>query len=160
VTTLEVARGVGSTVIYTVEGEKGWYKEAAKADPCQALFTVYDHSDLMPIGTTGLTNIDHRHGTATFGITLGERRGRGLGTEATQLVLDCAFTVLGLHTVDLRVFAWNRAAIRCYEKAGFHKAGLLRGAAVCMGRRFDVVIMDAIAEDFTGSVLAADLVPE
>jgi len=28
-----------------------------------------------------------------------------------------------------------------------------------MGRRFDVVIMDAIAKEFTGSVLA-DLIPE
>jgi diamine N-acetyltransferase len=90
---------------------------------------------------------------------LGERRGQGLGTEATRLALDWAFTVLGLHNVDLRVFAWNRAAVRCYEKAGFRRAGLLRGGAVCLGRRFDVVIMDAIAEEFTGSVLAA-MVPE
>ena len=159
VTTLEVARGVGATVIYTVEAEKGWYEEAAKADPGRALFTIYDRSDLVPIGTAALTNIDHRHGAATFGIMLGERRGQGLGTEATRLVLDWAFTVLGLYNVDLRVFAWNRAAIHCYEKAGFHRAGLLRGGAVCMGRRFDVVIMDAIAEDFTDSLLA-DLIPE
>jgi RimJ/RimL family protein N-acetyltransferase len=74
-------------------------------------------------------------------------------------VLDWAFTVLGLHNVDLRVFAWNKQAIHCYEKVGFRRAGLLRGGAVCMGRRFDVVIMDAIAEEFTGSVLT-DLVPE
>ena len=88
VTTLEVARGVGATVIYTVEAEKGWYEEAAKADPGRALFTIYDRSDLVPIGTAALTNIDHRHGAATFGIMLGERRGQGLGTEATRLVLD------------------------------------------------------------------------
>jgi RimJ/RimL family protein N-acetyltransferase len=158
-TTLEVACGVGNTVIYTVEAESTWYEEAAKPDPGQALFTIYDRFDLVPIGTTGLTNIDHRHGTATFGIMLGERRGQGLGTEATRLMLDWAFTVLGLHNVDLLVFAWNRPAIRCYEKAGFRQIGRRRGGAVCMGRRFDVVIMDAIAEEFTGSVLA-DLVPE
>ena len=159
VTNLEVARGVGNTVIYTIEAEKVWYEQAAKPDPRQALFTIYERSDLLPIGTTGLTGIDQRHGVATFGIMLGERRGQGLGTEATRLALDWAFTVLGLHNVDLRVFAWNRAAVRCYEKAGFRRAGLLRGGAVCMGRRFDVVIMDAIAEEFTGSVLAA-MVPE
>jgi diamine N-acetyltransferase len=159
VTTLEVARGVGSTAIYTVEAEKGWYEQAAKADPGQALFTIYDRLDLVAIGTTGLISIDHRHGTATFGIMLGERRGQGLGTETTRLVLDWAFTVLGLHNVDLVVFAWNRPAIRCYEKAGFRQIGRRRGGAVCMGRRCDVVIMDAIAEEFTGSVLT-DLVPE
>lgn len=159
VTTLEVARGVGSTVVYTVEAERAWYEEAAKPDPRQALFTVYDRLDPAPIGTTGLTGIDHRHGTATFGIMLGERRGQGLGTETTRLVLDWAFTVLGLHNVDLVVFAWNKPAIRCYEKAGFRQIGHRRGGAVCMGRRFDVVIMDAIAEEFTGSVLT-DLVPK
>jgi hypothetical protein len=67
--------------------------------------------------------------------------------------------VLGLHNVDLVVFAWNKPAIRCYEKAGFRLIGRRRGGAVCMGRRFDVVIMDAIAEEFTGSVLTA-LIPE
>ena len=77
--TLEVARGLGNTIIYTVEGEKSWYEEAAKSDPGQALFTVYDRFDLVPIGTTGLIGIDHRHGAATFGIMLGERRGQGLG---------------------------------------------------------------------------------
>jgi diamine N-acetyltransferase len=158
ITTLEVARGLGNTTIYTVEAEKGWYEQAAKPDPGQAHFVVYDRFDLEPIGTTGLINIDHRHGTATFGIMLGERRGQGLGTETTRLVLDWAFTVLGLHNVDLVVFAWNRAAIRCYEKAGFREIGRRRGGAVCMGRRFDVVIMDAIAEEFTGSVLTG-LVP-
>jgi hypothetical protein len=45
-------------------------------------------------------------------------------------------------------------AIHCYKKAGIRRAGLLLGAAVCMGRRFDVVILDAIAEDFTDSLLA------
>jgi len=84
-TTLEVARGLGNTIIYTVEAEKGWYEQAG---PGQAPFTVYDRFDLEPIGTTGLINIDHRHGTATFGIMLGERRGQGLGTETTRLVLD------------------------------------------------------------------------
>jgi diamine N-acetyltransferase len=158
-TTLEVARGLGNTTIYTVEAEKGWYEQAAKPDPGQAHFVVYDRFDLEPIGTTGLINIDHRHGTATFEIMLGERRGQGLGTETTRLVLDWAFTVLGLHNVDLVVFAWNRPAIRCYEKAGFREIGRRRGGAVCMGRRFDVVIMDAVAEEFTGSVLTG-LVPE
>ena len=67
--------------------------------------------------------------------------------------------MLGLHNVDLVVFAWNKPAIRCYEKAGFRLIGRRRRGAVCMGRRFDVVSMDAVAEEFTGSVLA-DLVPE
>jgi diamine N-acetyltransferase len=160
VSTLEIARGVGTSSFYTVEAEQGWYDEMARSHPGQAFFTVYDRSDLEPIGTTSLAGIDHKNGTATFGILIGERRGQGLGTATTRLVLDSAFTVLGLHNVDLQVvFSWNRAAIRCYEKAGFREVGRRRGGVVTMGRRFDVVIMDAVADDFTGSVLG-DFVPD
>jgi diamine N-acetyltransferase len=129
ITTLEVARGLGNTIIYTVEAEKGWYEQAAKADPGQAHFLIYDRVDLEPIGKTGLANIDHRHGTATFGIMLGERRGQGLGTAATRLVLDWAFTVLGLHNVDLLIFAWNKPL-----SAATRRPASVRSAAAGAGR--------------------------
>ena len=47
--------------------------------------------------------IDRRNRTATFVIFIGETkaRGQGYGTETTRLVLDYAFTALGLHNVDL-----------------------------------------------------------
>jgi diamine N-acetyltransferase len=80
-----------------------------------------------------LVRIDHHAGTAEFGIALGERRNQGLGTEATRLVLDWAFTVLGLHNVLLVTFSWNLAAIRAYTNAGFREIGRRRGATVTMG---------------------------
>lgn len=36
-----------------------------------------------------------------------DARGRGVGTEVTRLVLDYAFTILGLHNVMLRVYSYN-----------------------------------------------------
>jgi hypothetical protein len=42
-----------------------------------ASFTVYDLSDGAPVGTAGLMSIDWRLSRATFGITIGERRGTG-----------------------------------------------------------------------------------
>jgi len=56
--------------------------------PDIADFTVYDRSDQAPIGFSSLFRIDHRNGTTDFGSFLGERRGKGLGTEATRLSLD------------------------------------------------------------------------
>lgn len=46
------------------------------------------------------------------------RRGRGLGTELTRLLLERAFRRLGARRVTLVVFPENRAALRAYEKAG------------------------------------------
>jgi RimJ/RimL family protein N-acetyltransferase len=155
----EVANGIGMYVVTTEEAERDWYEQASRARDGQTVFTIYDLEDLAPVGTASLVAVDHRSGRATFGILLGERRGQGLGTEATRLVLEWAFTVLGLYNVELRAWEWNRAALRAYAKAGFREVGRRRGATVFMGRRYDEVIMDAIAPEFEGKALSA-LIPE
>jgi RimJ/RimL family protein N-acetyltransferase len=155
----QVARGLGVRTVMTEEAERAWYDEASRPEANQVNFTIYDQDDLTPVGTTGLFGIDHYNARATFGIMVGERRGQGLGTEATRLVLEWGFTVLGLYNVELKVWEWNAAAIRAYTKAGFREIGRRRGAAVVMGRRFDEVLMDAIASEFDGSALAG-LVPD
>jgi hypothetical protein len=106
------------------------------------------------VGTALLVRVDQHAGTAEFGITIGERRSQGLGTEATRLVLDWAFTVMGLQNILLVTFSWNLPAIRACTRAGFREIGRRRGAAVTLGQRYDQVLMDAIAEEFTDSVLA------
>jgi hypothetical protein len=111
-------------------------------------------------GRWGLVRVDRHTGTAEFGITIGERRSQGLGTEATRLVLDWAFTVMGLHNILLVTFPWNLPAIRAYTKAGFREIGRWAGAVVSLGRRYDQVLMDAVADEFTDSVLAAQAPPE
>lgn len=156
---LEVSRGLGMRQVLTEEGERAWYQEFSRADPSRVSFTVYDLDDLAPVGTTSLFEIDPHNGTATFGIMIGERRGRGFGTEATRLMLEWGFTVLALYNIELRVWAWNQQAIRAYTRAGFRETGRRRGGAVSMGRRFDTVYMDAIAPEFKGSSLTG-LIPE
>lgn len=150
----EVMRGQGNTDVSTIEAVQAWYDQATSPSGREVHFTVYDLTDLTPVGTTLLVRIDHHQGTAEFGILIGERRGQGLGTEATRLTLDWGFTVLGLHNILLVTFSWNMAAIRAYEKAGFREIGRRRDAVVTLGRRFDQVLMDAIADEFTDSVLS------
>jgi diamine N-acetyltransferase len=118
-------------------------------------FVVYERATRRPIGLTGLRHINHVHRTAEFGIGIGEPdcRGKGYGTEATRLVLDYAFTLLGLHNVWLRVFAYNEWAIRAYRRAGFKELGRRREAHRVGGRAYDEVLMDCLATELSGSVL-------
>jgi diamine N-acetyltransferase len=113
-------------------------------------FAIYALPDLRPIGITNIRDFTNPHGTAEFGIAIGEAadRGQGLGTEATRLVLDYAFTVLGVYNVWLDTLAYNLGAIRAYEKAGFREIGRRRGGRMLAGRRYDVVLMDCIADEF------------
>lgn len=46
-------------------------------------------------------------------------RGKGIGQYVINELLDYAFTKLNAGTVELNVFDWNIAGIKCYEKCGF-----------------------------------------
>ena len=113
-------------------------------------FAIYTLPGLRPIGVMNLRDFSNPHGTAEFGITIGEAadRGQGYGTEAVRLLLQYAFTVLGVHNVWLDTPAYNTAAIRAYEKAGFREIGRRRGARLLAGKRHDIVLMDCVASEF------------
>jgi RimJ/RimL family protein N-acetyltransferase len=143
-----VSQPTTSTGIETEETEVAWFERASQAGaervPTQASFTVYDLSDDAAVGSTSLFDIDHLHGTGTFGIVIGERRGQGLGTDTTRLVLRWAWDVLGLHNVLLTVLPWNEAAVQAYRNAGFEELGLRRNAIWSRGERIDQLLMQAV----------------
>lgn len=48
-------------------------------------------------------------------------KGKGLCNPLMKLLLDYGFNILKQPVIELNVFDWNTAAIRCYEKAGLTK---------------------------------------
>jgi diamine N-acetyltransferase len=154
---LDVRHGIDYLGVATPESQEKWVDEnverGAKGKPEGIEFTVYDRRDSAPVGIAGLLEIVHTHGCAEFAIAMGERRGQGLGTEATRLVLDYAFHVLQLRNVLLETLDWNVAGLAAYERAGFRRIGVRRQAVMSRGRPTDVVIMDAVPQDFGASVL-------
>ena len=114
----------------TSESEAAWFEQAA-TNSTSVTYTVYELAGLRPIGTVSLRDIDHANRTATFGILIGEREewGKGYGTETTRLMLDYAFSVLGLNNVMLTVFSQNERGLRAYRRAGFGPVRVQLGAA-------------------------------
>ena len=129
---IEVRRGLDYLGVATPQTQEKWVDEnlerSAEHEPKVVEFTIYDRSDSAPVGTVGLLGISHAHGCAELGIVIGERRGQGLGTEATRLALDFAFGVLQLRNVMLETLDWNVAGLTAYERAGFRRIGVRRGA--------------------------------
>jgi RimJ/RimL family protein N-acetyltransferase len=125
---------------YVAGGQREWI-----------FFVIYERVGLRPIGATGLSHIKQTHRTAELGISIGEADcwGKGYGTEATLLLLDYAFTVLGLHNVMLDVVSYNERAIRTYHRAGFREIGRRRQSYRLGGRVYDQVFMDCVASDFS-----------
>jgi RimJ/RimL family protein N-acetyltransferase len=141
------------------EAELGWVEQALTSQ--DVIFTIYvlPRSDssatdqLHAIGNTNLFNVDLHNGTADFGILIGEPDawGKGYGTEATRLMLDYAFDVLGLHNVQLQVYSNNERAVR---------VGVRRAARKLGRERHDVIYMDAVASEHPHSHLYEVMHPE
>jgi RimJ/RimL family protein N-acetyltransferase len=102
------------------------------------------------IGSCAFSQLDGDNGSTLYHITIGEHDawGRGYGTEATQLMLDHAFTRLGLHRVGLTVFEYNERAIRSYESCGYVVEGRSREAVFRDGRYWDEIHMSVIADEW------------
>src|SRR5262245_21348178 len=103
------------------------------------------------IGMCALSQLDADNGSALFHITIGEKDawGRGYGSEATRLMIDHAFTGLGLHRIALTVFAFNERAIRSYRRVGFVVEGRAREAIWREGRWWDEISMSILDSDWT-----------
>lgn len=107
---------------------------------------IHERATDRLIGTCAFSQMDPDNGSALYHITIGERDawGRGFGTEATRLMLDHAFTVLGLHRVALAVFEFNERAIRSYASCGFLVEGRAREAIWRDGRWWDELGMSVL----------------
>jgi RimJ/RimL family protein N-acetyltransferase len=121
--------------------------------PGSVAYGIHERGSDRLIGLTTFSSLDADNGSVLFHITIGERDawGRGMGTEATRLMLWLAFERMGLHRVSLSVFAFNERAIRAYRRAGFVEEGRLRGAIARDGTWWDEVLMGILRDDWLAS---------
>jgi RimJ/RimL family protein N-acetyltransferase len=119
--------------------------------PDSLAMAIHVRADDRLIGTCALSQLDADNGSALFHITIGEKDtwGRGYGTDATRLMIDHAFTGLGLHRIALTVFAFNERAIRSYRSVGFVVEGRAREAIWREGRWWDEISMSILDSDWT-----------
>lgn len=104
------------------EAESWFGKVASNRQTREYLICLADGT---PIGNLSLVQISWRTGEAEVQIRIGEQQywDRGLGAEALLLLFEISFERMRLNSLYLRVFAFNKRAIRCYEKVGFRRRG-------------------------------------
>jgi [ribosomal protein S5]-alanine N-acetyltransferase len=72
------------------------------------------------VGTIGLTITSNEQRSAELGIVIGRAAwGKGIGTSAAHLVIEYAFSTLGLAEIQAEVLRRNLASRRLLEKVGF-----------------------------------------
>jgi RimJ/RimL family protein N-acetyltransferase len=128
----EVARLTGSInrtdEVLTLENLREWYGSRGEKDDRLDLAVVDRATDLL-VGEVVLNEWDRGSSSVNFRTLIGPAgRDRGLGTDATRLLLEYAFEHAQLHRVSLEVFEFNPRARHVYEKVGFIHEGTRREA--------------------------------
>ncbi len=111
---------------------------------------VVDKASGQCVGEVVLNDWNDGNRSCNFRTALGPRgRDRGLGTEATRLIVGYGFAQLGLHRIDLEVYSFNPRARHVYERVGFVAEGVLRDALRWDGGWIDATVMSILAPDWS-----------
>jgi RimJ/RimL family protein N-acetyltransferase len=134
---------------FTLESLENWYATRAEHDDRLDL-SIIERATGEWAGEVVLNELDVPNESCAFRIALQGPRfyGRGLGSEATRLVADYAFSVAGVHRVSLEVFAFNPRARHVYEQAGFVHEGTKRDALRWDGEWIDCHCMALLNRDW------------
>jgi aminoglycoside 6'-N-acetyltransferase len=99
---------------------------------------------------------DPRYRSAGLDVSLGAAwQGRGLGGEAIGLLVRHLVEDRGHHRLTIDPAADNEAAIRCYERVGFRRVGVMRQyERGDDGTWHDGLLLDLLADEWR--VLTAD----
>lgn len=140
--------GRGHEAGYTVPSGtpriKAWFDKVRVEHGKDAFYFVVSPIDADDfLGTAWLWNFGQRIGGAEFSIFIADpgRWGSGIGTDATNALLDFAFGYNDLHRVWLYTHVENERAQRSFAKAGFVKEGVLRQHYMGDGKLRDSVLM-------------------
>ncbi len=153
---LEVAIPLGDEAYLSLslESEQNHLAEDLRLQ--RPIFSIVDLANDQVIGRCVLFAIDQLNRRAMLGIVIGEKShwSRGYGQDALRLLLDYGFNLLNLNAISLGVFTFNERAIQAYRKVGFREVGLQRQARIIAGRKYDVLLMDILAEEFDAGRIA------
>ena len=128
-----------------------WYATRNDTDDRLDL-AVADKASGACVGEAVLNQWDPGSQSCNFRILIGPSgQNRGLGSEATRLIVGYGFDQLGLHRISLEVYAFNPRARRAYEKAGFRAEGVLRESLRYGGQWIDATVMSILAPEWLPS---------
>lgn len=133
----------------SIEDEEIWFQHMIQS---RDRTFVIETKEGRPIGNIGLIGMDYRNRKTDIGIMIGEKDAwdHGYGTDSMMVALRYLFEELNLNRIGLYVDVHNYRALRCYEKCGFFKEGIVRQYRYMDGRYIDSVQMSILRQDWKG----------
>lgn len=75
-------------------------------------------------------------------------QGQGIGSTASEIILDFSFRVLNLMRIEAEVVQSNEASLHLVRKLGFVEEGRLRKAKYIDGQYFDINVFGLLKEEW------------
>ncbi|MEM8857796.1 MAG: GNAT family protein [Chloroflexota bacterium] len=150
----ESMRLTGTQAEFTFEQVEAFCRRIETAeDRYDFAITEKNDGDSKYVGEVVLNDIDEDNRSASFRIALGnvQHFGKGLGTEATRLIVDFGFKQLNLHRIELEVFDFNPRAQHVYEKVGFKKEGVKRDVLLWEGKYQSAIVMSILEDEWSAN---------
>lgn len=147
----EIARLTGSVssseekVNVETERFRDVYEAWSRADD-RLVLGIVDNATGDLVGEAVLHGWDRYNHSCNFRtFVAADRHGRGLGTEATDLIVHHGLAEMSMHRITLQVYDFNPRARHVYEKVGFEHEGTGRDALLYDDEWVDVHYMAIIA---------------
>ena len=140
--------GLGSSSkVTTFESERAWLINNMDKKEQQFAIVLKEKDEL--IGNCGFVDINHLHQRGEVGLFIGEEenRSKGYGTEALSLLVEYGFNYLNLKNIMLKVFSFNKRAIKSYEKIGFKVLGKRTEDYYLNGKSYDEYFMEILRKE-------------
>jgi RimJ/RimL family protein N-acetyltransferase len=114
------------------------------------VFAVRLRADDRLVGQAALGEVSwmHRSAVIRLGIADPADRRQGFGGEALALLMRYAFDELNLHRLTAWTQEYNPQAVRFLERAGFVPEVRQRQALQRNGRRWDVIVLGLLREEW------------
>ncbi len=141
----EVMRGASGAILYpsTVDDEARAMGQNTSYTAGEYQFAVETLAGEKLIGKCGFTRVNWKNRLGEMAILIGEKehRGKGYGADAVQTLCRFGFGEMNLRKIKAVVFDFNQAALRCYEKCGFVREGVLKQEMYRDGAYHDVILL-------------------
>ena len=147
----EIMELLGNNFLFISETvDENWFQSYLRDRERNVRLSIIAEETGDYVGNVNLTSIHRVNRSAEYSILIGEKRywSKGIGSQATRLMLDHAFKDLNLNRIYLTVIRENVRALRLYRRLKFVEEGCQRQAIFKDGSYRDLIAMSILKGEF------------
>ena len=147
---MEWARSQPDNIASMESIEKDFEQDLKGENPHRRTFIIVEKKTGKSIGWATIRSWRLYSTTSDMGLVIAEKRfrGKGLGSEATKLIVELAFDQQNMHKVELLTRPDNKAAMKAVANCGFKLEGRLRETVYFNGKYHDGLMFGLLRSEY------------